>query len=372
MSSVTSNTQQSLKTKGASGPSDAASRSSSVNAPSAEQLKQTLHDYLKNDLADVNQTLTSQLRSTSPLVSEMVDHVSHYQGKQLRPILLLLTQRMAAGLPAEPELADRFEHCPSKAAGMLAASVEMIHLATLVHDDVIDEAETRRHVATVHRRWDTEASVLLGDYLFSRAFHLAALTGDAASCALIGRATDRTCEGELNQVAARLEQSNSELDYFRIIRGKTGQIFGLSCRLGARAAGASQTLQAAATRFGLRLGLAFQIADDVLDLTETCETTGKDAANDVQNGRRTLPILRALKLASPSERQTLNDVLGRSDSGDLQVIRELKCIRDGIESAFSTAERLIDRACRDLTLFPDSQDRQLLQAVAEFAVHRRN
>ncbi len=350
--------------------------SQSLDSTSADQLKQAIQDCLQADLEQVNQAIKNQLRSRNPLVAEMVDHVSCYQGKQLRPILLLLIHRMTvAAKPNQPQTLDgQANSAVSKdaqqAAYLLAASVEMIHLATLVHDDVIDEAETRRHVATVHRRWNTESSVLLGDYLFSRAFHLSAMAGDATACALIGKATDRTCEGEFNQMAARSSQSKSELDYFRIIRGKTGQLFGLSSCLGARSAGGSESQQAAAARFGIRLGLAFQIADDILDLTQTSQSTGKDAANDVQNGRRTLPILRALRFASEDEASTLNDLLDHSSADSFHQLKQLPCVAKGIESATQTAQNLIDRASQDLSNFPDCVERQLLASIVQFAIRR--
>lgn len=352
---------------------------------SSADLKAMIQQSLSADLNHVNQILKAHLRSSSPLVAEMVDHVSRYQGKQLRPILVLLTHQMSSGNNVDSgQCSERCsEHQPSalesldqddslQVAAKLAAAVEMIHLATLVHDDVIDEADTRRHVATAHRRWDTEASVLLGDFLFSKAFHLSATTGDAGACALIGRATDRTCEGELNQMAARLDQSASEVDYFRIIRGKTGQLFSLSCRLGARSAAASSVQQAAAARFGHRLGLAFQIADDILDLTETTEQTGKDAANDVQNGRRTLPILRALRVASSEETEQLNGLLRDSCDTAFQQIKSMPCVTAGIESAAKTARQLIQRAIQDLACFQDSEERRLLRMIAEFAVDRHS
>ena len=343
-------------------------------AITADQLKLAIHQHVQHDIDRVNKILKSSLRSSSPLVAEMVDHVSRYQGKQLRPILLMLTHRMSEQVDVATEKAkqESKQLPPDQAARMLAASVEMIHLATLVHDDVIDEAETRRHVATVHRRWNTEASVLLGDFLFSRAFHLSATAGDAAACALIGKATDRTCEGELNQMAARLEQSRSELDYFRIIRGKTGQLFGLACRLGAKSADASAKQQAAASRFGLRLGLAFQIADDILDLTESSDKTGKDAANDIQNGRRTLPILRALRFASADEEKTLNRLLNHSADDAFDQIKNLPCVAKGIESATQTAQLLVSRAITDLQQFRDCPERQLLASIATFAVRRNS
>ncbi len=325
-------------------------------------LKQQLLEYLRRDLFAVNDVIRTRMRTRSRFVSDVTEHVSRFQGKQVRPMLLLLTSRMVAGSANEN-------------AQMLAAAVEMIHMATLVHDDVIDEAETRRHVATVHRRWNTETSVLLGDYLFSKSFHLAASTGDAEACRLIGLATDRTCEGELNQTAARLEGSTSELDYFRIVRDKTGQLFALSCLLGARSAGATSAQQRAARRFGMRLGMAFQIADDVLDLTESSDITGKDAGNDLQNGRLTLPLLRALRLAEDGP-QLLKEIAEGADSNKAddqrQALCEVDVVQEGIRSAMDTASELVNRAVRDLMHFSDSTDRSLLELIASFAVQRRH
>lgn len=323
------------------------------------QLKQQLTDLLGPDLELVRDVLSREFRSPSSFVQDVASHVIRFQGKQFRPVLVLLSARLC-GLPPENTLK----------ACQLAAVVEMIHAATLVHDDVIDDADLRRHVSTVHRRWNTETSVLFGDYLFSRAFHLAASTGDAEACRLIGRATNRTCEGELNQIAVRLEQSLSERDYFRVIHGKTSQLFSVSARLGARSAAASASAESALGLFGTRLGLAFQIADDVLDLTESGQQTGKDAANDLENHRPTLPILRALRLASPNDRQTLLELL-RSDASDAQHhLQHSPLLAAGIDSARQTALRFARNAARCLSVFPLSPERQLLELLAAYSVER--
>jgi octaprenyl-diphosphate synthase len=321
---------------------------------SAEDLKVRLRQHLAPDLDAVNRILVEELRTSSDFVADITEHVSRYRGKQLRPMLLLLNHRMVAGET-------------TRESRMLAAAVEMIHTATLVHDDVIDEAETRRHVATVHRRWNTETSVLLGDYLFSRSFQLAASTGDAEACRLIGLATNRTCEGELNQMAARLDEFTSEIDYFRIVRDKTGQLFGLSCLLGSRAGGGNNRQQRAARRFGLRLGIAFQIADDVLDLNGPGDVTGKDSGNDLQNGRRTLPVIRAMQLVRESERPQLRQILAEEPPKQLAKHAEIQA---GIRSALETADVLVSRAQADLAQFPLCFDRSLLETIASFAVCR--
>ena len=322
----------------------------------APDLKTRLKDFLGDDLSQVNAIMKKQLRSSSDFVSDVTEHASRFQGKQVRPILLLLMHRVLTGASSENAL-------------KLAAAMELIHTATLVHDDVIDGAKTRRHVATVHHRWNAETSVLLGDYLFSKAFHLTATTGDAEACRLIGRATDRTCEGEMNQSAHRLNNRTTELDYFRIIRDKTGQLFAVSCLLGARSGGAAPEQLQAAHRFGLRLGYAFQIADDVLDLTADGETTGKDQSNDLHNGRLTLPLIRALRLADQAGRSELLRMLANPADDPAPLIRQT-CVRQGLESAARTAHSLATRAIRDLQRFPECSDREILTSLAEFTVQR--
>ena len=324
-----------------------------------DELKQQIQRLLEADLFAVNLLLERQFRNPNMFVQDVAQHVSRFQGKRIRPILALLSARLFS---PGPEAVTK--------AHMLAAVVEMIHTATLVHDDVIDDADLRRHVSTVHRRWNTETSVLFGDYLLSKAFHLAAITGDAEACRMIGLATDRTCEGELNQIAARVEQSTSERDYFRVISGKTGQLFAVSCTLGARAAEASLAQQTQLKQFGNRIGLAFQIADDVLDLTESSESTGKDAANDLSNHRMTLPLLRALKMAPPSDRLRLREMLFSSDPSDHRQLRREPLVRKGIESAQASAEHFVARALRSLQSLPAAESRRALESIAKFAIHR--
>lgn len=328
-------------------------------APTTSDLRERIHLLIGDDLDGVNRILIGQFRNPAAFVRELCDHVARYQGKQIRPMLVILAARLFGVAENDRGNVHR-----------LGAVVELIHTATLVHDDVIDDSDMRRHVSTVHRRWDTETSVLLGDYLFSKAFHLAATTGDAEACRLIGRATDHTCEGELNQIAARLERSESETDYFRVIAGKTGQLFSVSCVLGARAVHASADQIRRLRVFGLRLGLAFQIADDVLDMTALREATGKDAANDLHNGRRTLPLLRAFRLADTASRRVLTELLESDRAEDRRQLTEHPLVQAGLKSARETAEELVQRAVRSLTHFPAGEERQLLEAIAGFAVQR--
>ena len=332
-------------------------------------LRQRFAEFLSADLQAVNQVLDEQLQSAHRLVSDLSDHVGRCRGKQIRPGLLMLFRRLM--LPLKVDQTSSFEN-----AVRLAAAVEMIHMATLVHDDLIDQSDMRRHMATVHSRWDAETAVLMGDYLFSRAFHLSASTGDAQACQLIGRATDHTCVGELlqkhvqqpDETMTGVQLAAAELDYFRVIRGKTGCLFGLSCLLGTRNVISDSVLERAAHRFGLRLGMAFQISDDVLDLSQSRQTTGKDVRNDLENGRFTLPLIRALRLADSAETRSLLSAVSENDPD----IGNIPAMKRGIESAANTSLQLGRRAVRDLGLFVDSPERRLLEEVSLWAAGQRS
>ncbi|MCH2200812.1 MAG: polyprenyl synthetase family protein [Fuerstiella sp.] len=339
----------------------------SGRADSAVELRKRIQSLIGDDLTRVNQILKKQFQNPHPYITDVLQHAGCLRGKQIRPVLLLLCRKSISG------------HIEDSVV-TLAAVVEMIHTATLVHDDVLDNALSRRHIPTVNHHWNTETSVLLGDYLFSRAFRLAASTGDASACELIGRATDLTCAGELHQIAAREHRSESERDYFRIIRGKTGQLFGLSCLLGARTATASRHLQRQIHIAGIEAGMAFQIADDVLDLTGEETQTGKDSGNDLVNQRLTLPVLRALQTATSTERDELRDLLNRNGvckpgtqfTGHRNSASGHPAMQRGISSAKKTARHLVSSCIRRLAQLPDSENRRLLESIVHFSVRRQN
>src|SRR6516164_2442094 len=229
------------------------------------------------DLEEVERVLARTLRSRYAAVTGVVDHVRHYRGKRLRPVLLLLTARACGRV--------------TPAHHVLGAVVEMIHTATLVHDDVLDGARVRRRVATVNAVWGVQTSVLLGDNLFTHAFHLASTLDDARACRLIGEATDRVCEGELCQVLQRGNIDLTEAEYFDVIDGKTAELTACCCHLGALYSGAAAEVVARLDRFGRCVGLAFQIADDLLDLVGEERTAGKSLGTDVEQRKLTLPLI---------------------------------------------------------------------------------
>src|SRR5262245_23345896 len=188
----------------------------------------------------------------------------------------------------------------------------MIHTATLVHDDILDEADIRRHASTVNAEWGTEPAVLLGDYLFTHAFHLAASLESTRACRWIGSATNLVCEGEMQQVHHRGNFDLDEEGYFAIIRGKTAELTAVSCRLGAAYAGAPDATVAALERYGRDLGVAFQIADDVLDIWGDERTTGKSLGTDFEKQKLTLPLIRLLAVSPPATAERVRAVLSEA------------------------------------------------------------
>ncbi len=306
------------------------------------------------DLAEVERILSRKLHSAKPHVARLTAHLQHYRGKRLRPALVLLSARASGSV--EP------------AHHVLAAAVEMIHTATLVHDDVLDGASLRRHVVTINAGWGNPTSVLLGDMLFSQAFHLTS-TVDARACALIGEATNRVCEGELHQVSQSGNLSLSEADYFDIIDGKTAELTSCCCRLGALYANAPTDTVERLAEYGRYLGMAFQIADDLLDLTGLEEATGKTLGTDLDQQKMTLPLIHALRELSASDAERLRSLITRTPdaTGDL-----LSLLRKSgsLTYARHRAEQFAAQARSNLDLLPDSEFRDVLSDLTEWCIRR--
>jgi octaprenyl-diphosphate synthase len=253
----------------------------------------------------------------------------------------------------------------------LATVVEMIHTATLVHDDVLDEAQIRRHLSTVNARWDNEASVLLGDFLFTHAFYLASTLDSVVGCRLIGRATNIVCEGELRQKGSRGNFGLTETEYLEIIEAKTAELTAVSCRLGALFAGASEELVEQLDGFGRDLGIAFQIADDLLDVQGEEQSTGKSLGTDLEKQKPTLPIIRALELATLVDRAAILEVL----NGDQRQPRRLAPYLDrydALDYAKSRGQAFAHRARQRLELLAASPARDVLATMTEFVMSRNS
>ncbi len=246
----------------------------------------------------------------------------------------------------------------------------MIHTATLVHDDVLDGAGVRRHVPTVNARWGNHTSVLMGDYLFTHAFHLASTLDDVRACRLIGAATNRVCEGEMCQGLQRGNFDLTEEDYFDVIDGKTAELIACCCHLGALFSGAVAEVVNSLTRFGRFVGQAFQIADDVLDLVGDEQATGKSLGTDLEQQKMTLPLIRLLAEAPPSLAERVRQILRAPVGNKRELLMPCLAQSDGIDYARRRAEDLAGRARKELNCLPPSACRSILEAIAERVVHR--
>jgi octaprenyl-diphosphate synthase len=316
----------------------------------------TLADLLALDLDAMERVFTQALSSKRPHVAELVAHLGHYRGKRLRPTLLLLTARACGRV--------------TTAHHVLGAVVEMIHTATLVHDDVLDSATVRRHVATVNANWGNQCSILLGDMLFTHAFHLASTLGDARACEMIGEATNHVCEGELQQVRERGNLALSEDEYFSIIDGKTAELTSCCCRLGAFYNGAEAEVVEALARYGRALGVAFQIADDLLDLVGEERTTGKSLGTDLDQQKLTLPLIRLLRRASAEEVSRIEQILRSPGNHKREALRPHLTDSGALQYARRRAEEFAAQARSELQCLPPSDARDVLAKLTEQVVHR--
>jgi octaprenyl-diphosphate synthase len=308
------------------------------------------------DLAEVERVLAEALANACPAVAELVGHVSRYRGKRLRPALLLLV----AGACGRPNPAHH----------VLGAVVEMIHTATLVHDDVLDGASVRRHVPTVNAAWGNQASILLGDYLFTHAFHLSATLGDARACRIIGESTNRVCEGELRQGLERGNLDLREADYLEIIDGKTAELIACCGRLGALFAGVPDEVVESMARYGRWLGMAFQIADDLLDVVGEERTAGKSLGTDLEQQKMTLPLIRLLERAPPGLASRLRQLLAGPGNHKRAALRPHLAEAGALDYAYRRAEDFAARARAELDGLEPSPCRAVLESLCGRVVHR--
>lgn len=320
-------------------------------------LLQSLYEPIASELERAEEILRNQLTSRDPYVDQLVKYGFRLGGKRLRPALLLLAAKACGKVTREHEI--------------LAAVVEMIHTATLVHDDVLDEATMRRRLATVNSRWDNETSVLLGDFLFTHAFHLASTLPSTYACRTIGRATNTVCEGELRQKGNRGDYQISEETYFSIIEAKTAALCACSCELGAHFAGGDDSLTRNMAAYGRHLGIAFQIVDDVLDLWGEEASTGKSLGTDLAKQKATLPLIRLLETRSPQQRTAIIEMLENTEAEQRHtLLMPYLNETDAAEYCRTVAQQHVEAAAQLIEAVPDSPAKEVLAGLPHFVVHR--
>ena len=336
-------------------------------SPKDAQL-QALVAPIAGDLARMREVISDALSSDVPAVSDMTDHIGRFRGKQLRGALVLLCGHARAAATkvggVDPELP------------VVAAIVELIHLATLVHDDVLDGADKRRRVASVNRRWDNQVAVLLGDLLYSRAFHLSTTLRSPLASQLLSTITQEICAGEIEQAAGRYDFEMPLEVYERVAIAKTGALYGAACELGFRYPDGSEFDGAGMRSFGREIGLAFQIVDDLIDLSGDEETAGKSTGTDVEDGKVTLAVLHAYQQADAATRAKMRDAytlpgLDASPGGRLARLREVCDLEPGCARARCRAAELVESARGRLERLPEGPWRSALFTLSEFVLERR-
>lgn len=318
-------------------------------------------EHLADELGQVERIFDEQLVSDLPEVNELCRYVERYRGKMMRPSLMLLAGMAVRGEAIESAITERHR--------MIGAVVEMIHMATLVHDDVLDEAEIRRRGRTVNSLRGNETAVILGDYLISNAFHLCSRAGEPWINLALGATTNTLCEGELVQLAHRDDLGVDEAKYFDIVGRKTASLVAACCSIGARLSGANEALCEALREFGHDCGVAFQIQDDLLDLEGRPDVVGKSLGRDLEKGKLTLPVILHLGSASvdPRRREAALALVARRDvQGLLEAMRASGALARARERAMD----LVSRARARLTLLPEGPAREFLSEAAASVVRR--
>lgn len=309
-------------------------------------------------LARVDAEIAAALEADRPEIASMIAHTTRYSGKKLRPALVLLIGRALGSATPKHE--------------RLGATVEMIHLATLLHDDVIDGADMRRKEATVNSRWSNYEAVLLGDILFSRAINLLARIGDARCLDVLTRAVSTLCEGEILQNRHRQDPAVSEALYYEIIREKTAVLYAAGCELAASLAGAPATTVNVCATFGLELGLAFQIIDDCLDLFGDEAEVGKSLGTDLRGGKMTLPVILAFAALGDAARTKITARMHDLDESSARAeMRALVQDTGSLDEAMRRAREHAARAKAATRGVFGSETLADLDAIADFVVARR-
>jgi octaprenyl-diphosphate synthase len=325
----------------------------------SEAIDQTLFSLTRcvaPQLQQVEHRFDAELSSELGCVNALVLHVSRFRGKMLRPLLVLLVGQ-ACGKLDDPHI-------------VLATVVEMVHMATLVHDDVLDEAELRRRGATINHLRGNEAAVLLGDYLISHSFHLCSSLDSQFASRVIGRTTNQVCEGELLQIHNRNNLDLDEQTYLQIITYKTAVLCAACCLLGATFAGADEPTVERMRQYGLAIGTAFQIQDDILDIAGDQTTVGKTLGIDLDKGKLTLPIIHFLRTAPREHRTLLRSLLCSHEADKVERIRNLILPSRSVQYATGRAEHFVAQAKSALDPLPDTQAKQVLQTMADFVIAR--
>ncbi len=330
-----------------------------VGEAQAKAPQDRLADWLADDMAAVGVLIRERMASRhAPRIPEVTAHLVEAGGKRLRPMLTLAAARMLGYAGTD--------HVK------LAATVEFIHTATLLHDDVVDESQRRRGRPTANLLWDNKSSVLVGDYLFSRSFQLMVETGSLRVLDILANASATIAEGEVLQLTAAQDLATDETVYLQVIRGKTAALFSAATEVGGVIAGAPEPQVRALHAYGDALGIAFQIVDDILDYGGQDAVIGKNTGDDFRERKLTLPVIKAVQRATPAERAFWQRVIEKGDQrdGDLEEAIAILARHGAVEAARAESLRWAGQAKRALDNLPVHPLRAMLFELVDFVIDR--
>jgi len=321
---------------------------------------QEVMDLVKDDVRRVEESFRVNINSDVRLVGKVGEYILASGGKRFRPLIMLLCSKL-------------FDYKGDLHID-LAAVIEYIHTATLLHDDVVDNANLRRGKTTANEVWGDGASVLVGDYLLSRAFSLAVSNGNERILKILAGTTTRMAEGEVMQLIKHGDIETTEEEYLEVVTNKTAVLFAASSQVSAIACGASLDEEVALSRYGMGLGIAYQLMDDCLDYISTDKDLGKSICNDIREGKATMPLIRAYSLADEQERRFLKRALEASDESRINAGDVIDIIKryEGIEYTRRRAMEYIADAKQGLEAFKPDVMRMSLMAVADYVIERKN
>jgi octaprenyl-diphosphate synthase len=317
-----------------------------------------LSEFVKSDMDRVNATILARTGSEVTMIPEVATHLISSGGKRLRPILTLAMARLTS-YAGDGHI-------------KLAAAVEFMHTATLLHDDVVDESEMRRGKLAARMLWGNEASVLVGDFLLGQAFKMMVEVGSLRSLEILASAAATIAEGEVMQLSAAKNVSTTEDEYVAVIRAKTAELFAAACEVGPVLAGRPKSEQTACRSFGMNLGIAFQLVDDALDYGGKAARLGKNVGDDFREGKITLPVVLAYRRGSEKEREFWRGALedGESTDADLERAVSLMTRHRALDDTIARARHYGAIAKDALALFPDSAMKTALSDAVDFCVAR--
>lgn len=315
-----------------------------------------IHQIVADDFASLNRKVVSQLHSQVPLIESIGHYITEAGGKRMRPVLVLLCAK-ALGYHGQLHVD-------------LATVIEFLHTATLLHDDVVDMSQMRRGRPTANVRWDNPSSVLVGDFIYSRAFQLLVEIGNMRIMDVMATTTNKISEGEVLQLVHQHDPATTETAYLEVIRNKTAILFAAACSTAAILSGAHTTVQQQLHNFGLEVGMAFQLIDDVLDYSGNSAELGKNVGDDLAEGKPTLPLIYTMLHGTSQQKILISTAIENGGLENLQDIIAAVKSSGALEYTRNAAEKRITSALRELAVIPDSVYRKGLEQVAEAALHR--